>query len=367
MRKSKPDSKDETYFDSLKKKLLNHKIIVYVIIFTIIISGITVFLGNVDQIRKFFQGDKKSISQTNNSKNNDSLRIDSVTDRIQPVDSAKKKPPTIEKVGLDKDFESPPAHLIKEKQSENNPELGIASIKIRDSIAWSETVFAKEEKNKIIRILSQKGYSDEAMQYRIYDRQYLKESDQIFELGRYKEYIDPCFDITLLNNGQSAQILSRIGIEIREAYFTVISLGDIGSEKINVTGRYKIEFPPPEKVSYYGDIINLKKNNLELSSYGNHISIRRRNSGDTTPVKTIKGKLIEANFLFQMLEFSYADLPKTIMIDLHDPIYIEQNKAFRFLLQITNSQYIPTETLMKFVFETNKGIKLSKPIYLLKP
>jgi hypothetical protein len=50
-----------------------------------------------------------------------------------------------------------------------------------------------------------------------------------------------------------------------------------------------------------------------------------------------------------------------------DPIYIDQNQAFGFLLQITNSQYIPTQTLIKLVFKTDKGVKLSKPIYLSKP
>lgn len=200
----------------------------------------------------------------------------------------------------------------------------------------------------------------------MYNTRYLEQSNQIFELMRYKEHIDPCFDITLLNKGKAPQILSRIGIEIIEAYFTVISLGSVRSMKVDINGRYEVEFPSPEKVDVNGDIINLKTNKLILRYDGNHISIGR-NSDDTTPVKTSKGKLINIDELGLALDFSYADLPKTVMIDLGDPIYIDQNQAFRFLLRITNSKYIPTSTLIKFVFKTDKGIKLSKPIYLLKP
>ena len=279
---------------------------------------------------------------------------------------------SVQNTGLDTAFESPPAYIVKGMLIENNPELSIASIKIRNRIEWSETVFTKEEKNKIIRMLTQNNRTEEDyISYKIYDAQYLKHCDQIFELGRYKEYIDPCFDITLLNKGQAPQILSRIGIEIEEAYFTVMSLGDIESKKVKVRGRYEVEFPSPEKIDIYGDIIDLKKNNLKIANYEGFMRLSGRDIDDTRPIKTITGKLIDAEtFLdsyYQTTNFSYADLPKTVMIDLNDPIQIDQNQAFRFLLRITNSQYIPTHTTIKFVLKTDKGIKLSKPIYLLKP
>src|SRR5450432_1709805 len=358
MIKPKPDSGDETYFDSLKKKLLNQKIIVFVIILTIIISGIAIFIGNVEQIGKFFLAGKRPASLTDSSGIRDSNQlkkgIPSAYDSLH-IDSARKKTDIISNAGLDKGFESPPAHVIKERQSENNPEIEVASIKIQESIAWREIVFAQEEKNRIIRIRGQRNPTAEFMHYQIYDPQYLKQCDQIFMLGRYKEAIDPCFDITLLNKGRSPQILTRIGVEILKAYFTRLSLGDIESRRVNVMGRYKVEFPSPEKVNIEGDIINLKKNNLELSYNGSDPSIGRSNKNDTTPVKTITGKLMDINSLFELMDLTYADVPKTVMIDLNDTIYIDQNQAFRFLLQITNSRYIPTQTLIKLVFKTDKG------------
>jgi hypothetical protein len=190
---------------------------------------------------------------------------------------------------------------------------------------------------------------DVRLMHRYYSTEYLSRSTRCIQLkGRFKPVPNPILDIIVSTGVNASQILLSCGIEVVAARRRIITAGSVRKITLDPSETYKVPFPIPGLVRNLAPQVGERSTfKVEANQYGGDWSL-------------IIGDIL-------LSEWEWADTPISSMQDIRDPVYIEPDTPYRFLLEIGGSHRMPTDTLLHIVIGTNHGMFRSDGIYLLKP
>ena len=323
---------DLTLFERIKKKLYNNKVIVIISFIALLLTGLSTFVGSLVTLKENLFGKKGLI--TNESPNN--------------------KDSVIEKM---------PTHFFySELKSKKEVNIDFVRIEAASQNPWERWSNERLENSKIKYLVSNPS-TEILMERRLYNLNSLKKAEIVFECERHKKRIDPNFDITLFNNEATPVLIHKIGIQVLQAGYRMISGGDMNSNFITVKGRYSVEFPLPKKIKINTSdkdsfIIDLNKNKL---NYDNRYDIPEDSIIDES------GKKHPNNIITSSQDYEYAELPITALVNISNPVLIEPHRPFRFTLKINKSKRFRTDALIRIAIQTNEGFCKSEAIYLIEP
>ncbi len=172
-----------------------------------------------------------------------------------------------------------------------------------------------------------------------------KKSELFFsQIGLQEEAIDPSFDIVIENQSKKSVILLFVGVEIVNAFYSPYSFGYWDSTKIVIEGEYKVQMPPPPITVRLkdGSIIDIEKKRLDMSYQG----------------VSIEGMLGPT-------DWEWVGLPILAEEEIIEPIYMQPNTPYRFLMVLKEYKNMPNNVVLRFWVKTNDGVHKSSYVYLL--
>ena len=178
-----------------------------------------------------------------------------------------------------------------------------------------------------------------------------KESELFFsQIDLQDEAIDPSFDIVVENKSETPVTLLAVGVEIVHAFHETYSFGEWESTKVVIEGKYEVQMPsPPMSVKLEsGDIVDVGK-------------VRAQNKIDFE--MSLVGMRIES--LLQVDYWEWEGLPIFTEKELPDPIYMQPNTPYRYLMALKQYKNMPNNVVLRFWMKTSEGMQKSSHVYLL--
>jgi hypothetical protein len=236
------------------------------------------------------------------------------------------------------------------EQPSRNPELCYTRIDVHEGAShWRCSDSSPGPLLKVEEATDDEDLYARLTHNRYYLAEYLSRSTRYIELqGRFEPEPNPILDIIVSTGANSSLILLSCGIEVVAAQRRIISAGSVRKITLDPSEKYQVPFPFP------GRVRNLVPKGGEPSTFkveANHYDNNRT--------------LIFGDVLVS--EWEWADTPISSMQKIRDPLYIEPDTPYRFVLEIEESHRMPTDTLLHIVIGTNHGMFRSDGIYFVKP
>ncbi|MEO0425037.1 MAG: toll/interleukin-1 receptor domain-containing protein [Pseudomonadota bacterium] len=164
------------------------------------------------------------------------------------------------------------------------------------------------------------------------------------------EAIDPSFDILLSNHTGEALVILSLGVEIEFAAQITVSLGDWETTRVKIDEQYEIAMPahPPSDSFRVGDTVVDASDALSdfVQTFGRYPS--------PSTLRSVIGAL----------DYEWTGLPIVETTALGDPVYLQPDEPYRFGVVLTSYKSMPSNVVLRFRVETDRGEFWSEYYYL---